>query len=213
MRLFDCTLAGLVAATVVAAPVFGDTILIAGDTADSTEGLGDFTGSINYEFDMFTGGMLTIELTNTSPLGNGGFLTGFLFNIDSTDPGAHAMLTNSPDYPLFEDTFSQSGAPFGTFDSGAALGGDWEGGGSPAGGIPVFGTGSFEFDVMAADASSLTAIDFISGPAKFNFVVRFRGFEDGGSDKVPGQVVPAPAVLSLLAGFGLFGATRKRNRR
>lgn len=213
MRLSNSILAGLTAAIALTAPVLADTILIEGDTGASTEGLGDFTGSITYAFDAFDSGLLTIELTNTSPLANGGFLTGLVFDINSSDDDAMAVLTNSPNYPLFLDTGEESASPFGTFDAGAALGGDWTGGGSPAGGIPVLGTGTFEFDVTASDAAMLTALSFISGTADINFAVRFRGFEDGGSDKVPGQVVPAPAALSLLAGFGLLGATRRRNGR
>jgi hypothetical protein len=213
MRLSSSLLAGLMAAGVFSVPAVADTIQIAADPSRSTEHLGNFTGFISYEFDVFDGGLLTIELTNTSPLANGGFLTGFVFNINSVDPGAMAMLTNSPDFPLFQDTGVESASPFGTYDAGAALGGNWSGGGSPAGGIGVLQTGAFEFNVMATDAASLTAISFISGPATHDFVARFRGFADGGSDKTPGQVVPAPAAFSLLAGFGLVGISRRRNAR
>ena len=44
------------------------------------------------------------------------------------------------------------------------------------------------------------------------FVARFRGFEHGGSDKVPGVVVaPIPGSLLLLGSglLGLFGLRRK----
>ena len=47
---------------------------IMGDGYNSTEGLGAFTGVVDYQCDMFsTFGLLTIELTNTSDPGNGGY--------------------------------------------------------------------------------------------------------------------------------------------
>ena len=50
----------------------------------------------------------------------------------------------------------------------------------------------------------LTALDFLTGGAfEFNFLVRFRGFEDGGSDKVGAIVVPLPPAFALAA-FGLL---------
>ena len=72
-------------------------------------------------------------------------------------------------------------------------------------------TGTFTLSVTGPDANSLTAADFVSQPSSSGevFVVRFRGFADGGSDKVPGEIIPAPSAMCLL-GFAGLAATRRR---
>ena len=184
-----------------------DTIQIFADTTNSAEGIGDFTGSLTYDFIVGDLGVLTVDLTNTSDPGNGGWLTGFIFNIASSDPDAAAPYTGGT-HP-FEDAPGQNGAPYGNpFLAGAALGGHWLGGGFPGDGIAVGDSGSFSFDVLASDAASLRASSFLEGPYQFNFMVRFRGFLDGNSDKVP--AVPAPGALALL---GFAALARRRRRR
>jgi MYXO-CTERM domain-containing protein len=202
-RVWLCALAVMGAMTTFA---HADLIGIQSNPAASTEGLGTFTGSIDYTAATST---LIISLTNTSPLANGGFITGFVFNIDSVDAGASATLQAGATHP-FLNTGTESASPFGNYEAGAALGGDWTGGGSPNSGIAVGGTGMFTFLVSASDSLSLTASDFITsqGPSQWDFVVRFRGFVDGGSDKVPG-VVPGPPALALLL-LGLAGTGRRR---
>ena len=66
------------------------------DGANSTEGLGEFTGTLDYAFDADADlGLLTVTLTNTSDPDNGGFLTGFLYNIVSDDSEASATLVSA----------------------------------------------------------------------------------------------------------------------
>jgi hypothetical protein len=66
------------------------------------------------------------------------------------------------------------------------------------------------------------------GKGKANFLVRFKGFDNGGSDKVPGligdppvdpagdpDVVPEPATLvtvAVLGGMGLIGYRLRRKK-
>ncbi len=183
-----------------------DTLQIFADTANSTEGIGNFTGWLTYDFIVGDLGVLTVDLTNTSDPGNGGWLTGFIFNIGSSDPDVAAPYTGGT-HP-FDDAPGQNGTPYGNpFLGGAALGGDWLGGGFPGDGVAVGDSGSFSFDVFASDAGSLRAASFLEGPYQFNFIVRFRGFIDGNSDKVP--AVPAPGALALL-GFAALAQRRRR---
>lgn len=184
-----------------------DVIPIHSDNAHSTENLGSFVGSVTYVAQTSTTGLLTISLTNTSPTGNGGRITGFVFNIDSADTAASATLATAS-HP-FLNTGSEDGSPFGTFEAGAALGANWSGGGSPNPGIAVNATGNFTFNVIASDAASLAAGSFLSD-GEPGFVVRFRGFADGGSDKSP--AVPAPGLAALLTGIGTVFVRNRRRR-
>ena len=193
-------------------------IEIFSDEANSTDGLGSFTGSVDYVYDSDSGlGFLTITLTNTSDPENGGFITGFLYNIVSDDRDASATLV-SASHP-YEDATDNglNGAPFGNpFDAGAAIGGAFLGGGDPNGGIAVGDTGIFGFEIMAFDAADLTALSFlVGGRYEFNFIVRFRAFNDGGSDKVPAAIIPLPPAFAW-GGVGLiavmFGAGRVRRK-
>lgn len=164
--------------------------------------LGSYTGTISYVYNSGNTGTLTIALTTTSA--NGGKLTGFAFNID----GLSAIATlSSADY-AFLNTGTTAASPYGTFEAGAALGANWEGGGNPNAGIATGKTGHFVFAVAGTDASRLTAQSF-DEPTGTNFVVRFRGFDGGGSDKVLGTLTPAPASLSaVVAGLGLLRRRR-----
>lgn len=196
----------LLAAGVAATSVSADVIAINGSVNDSTERTGsNFSATLDYAYQGGNEGRLNIRMTNTTPMDVGGFLTGFLFNVDSGDPFAViALVTGAQN---FNDGAGDSGNPFGSsYDGGARVGNGWEGGGNPSQGLAIGATGDFGFRVTASDASALTASSFINGPYRFDFVVRFRGLNDGGSDKVP---VPAPGAAALLA-LGAFAARRRR---
>lgn len=190
----------------VSSPAPADFIEIFADVANSTEGLGDFTGVLTYDFVLGDKGFLRVELTNLADLGNRGWITGFIFNIGSDDPNATAHFEKGT-HP-FLDAHDQNGNPFGNpFIAGAALAGNWIDGGIPEDGIDVNQTGIFDFEVIAEDAAALTAASFLAGPYDFNFIVRFRGFIDDQSDKVP--AIPAPGALALL-GLGALAQRRRR---
>lgn len=215
MSMFRATrvLCAVGAVAMFAAYADASLIEIEGQPQNSTENLGQFEGTISYVPDISatTLGVLTINLTNTTPASIGGFITGFVFNINSTDPNATASLVSAT-HP-FEGVTDHMAPPFGhNFTAGAALGGNWSGGGNPNPGISVGNSGEFIFNVVASDAQSLTAASFISGMYDHNFVVRFRGMGDG-SDKVPGGSVsqlPAPGALAMLAAAGLVTARRRQ---
>jgi len=181
--------------------------------ATGLNSLGAYSANLKYD----TTGMLWVSLANLSPLANGGTITGFVFNINGDASASYV--------PILSDTFanlnggSVNAAPFGEFEHGAAIGGNFLGGGSTNSGIAVGDSRTFKFNVTGIDAGSLAAADFFSelstgtgaGADYQTFVVRLRGFEDDGSDKVPGTMIPSPAAfgagLSLLACLGL---TRRR---
>jgi len=202
--------AALLAGVLLTGAASADIIQFTSDNALSTEALGSYDGSLDYDPSQ---ARLTLTITNTSPAANGGYLTGVAFRIDSTDASAMAVLSSST--VPFQNVANASAAPFGTYDAGAALGGNWLGGGSPQAGIAVGETGTLAFSITASDSAALTAIDFleVSSVAGPDFVVRFRGFADGGSDKVPGrpdEVVPSPGVLGVLGGLGILARRRRR---
>lgn len=163
-------------------------------------------GSMSYSFVSGNLGKLTISLTNTSPASNGGYLTGLAFNIVSADANATASLFSGTN-AAFVGMTNVNTAPFGTFDAGAALGGSWTGGGSPAAGIAVGSSATFVFNITASDASSRHATDFI-GSGGEELALRYRGFADGGSDKLQ---VPGAGPVGL-ASAGALVASRRRRR-
>lgn len=191
-----------------------DVVSIQGVVSASAEQTGaTYSGSLEYNFISGSTGELKVSLTNDTPAAVGGFLTGFLFRA----AGISAASLTSANPVSFENTGVDSGSPFGTFDGGAALGGSFLGGGSPSAGMGIGENGLFVFSITSASASTISAGDFLGTLNEPGFLVRFRGLEDGGSDKVPGGpgtdvVVPLPSA-GVLAGAGLLALGVRRRRR
>jgi hypothetical protein len=171
------------------------------------EGLGAFAGSMEWTYLGGNAGTLRVSLTNTSPVDNGGYLTGFAFN---TAYELQVKVAENGARTGWVDIFDIDANPLGTFDHGAAVGGNWLGGGSPLAGIGVGQTFDFVFDVRGDPAlvSNLIAHDFFDESEGWGFAARFRGFNDDGSDKVTASM-PAPGVLTAL-GFGALNSRRRR---
>lgn len=226
MKLFLTVLVSMVlvfgvsGSSSLAFPIYGD---------QGLEGLGSFTGEFTYDVTSDTEATITVELTNTSDESNGGYITGFAFN----NPGERIeeVIFSDPVFNLIGDTedtkkkkkadfFDNSikASPFGFFDIGASLGdkNDLTGtGGTAHPGIGVGATKTFTFDLRGSSLSLLTEQHFFNelsyGTDKPQFfTARFKGFNNKGSDKVPGSpgipdlVVPEPSTI-LLLGFGLIG--------
>ncbi len=177
------------------------------------EGLGSFTGSMTWTYLGSGSGSLSVSLTNTSPAANGGYITGFAFN---TVDGLTMGLTSGR--PGFQFISPVAANPFEPFDVGAALGGNWLGGGSPLGGMGVGVSDTFVFGVSGSDSllSTLSELSFfdLDASGQYRFAARFRGFADGGSDKVPGDFTPVPIPMPLAVGAaGLFMVVALRRRR
>jgi hypothetical protein len=197
---------------------------------------GKFTGTLEVTNQTNNSALIRVTLTNVSPFSNGGFLTAFAFNDPgSTSKGNIGTVTNyqqafNPQTgqnftllgaPSFNN--SVSSAPFGLFDIGAGVGGSWHSGGNPVDGLAVGETGTFSFLVNGTNLTKLTAANILtsmSSTGTTGFVVRFRGFADGSSDKdIAGVVVkppennpvPAPPAL-VLAGIGFVALIGRRRK-
>ena len=194
-------------------------------------GLGSFDGTFTYVSTDATKGTLNITLNNTSPLANGGYLTAFVFNNPGQRITGASLWSSDVDFQLLGApglSNGVNGAPYGRFDMGASTGGSFEGGGNPSKGIAVGDSAEFAFHFTGSNMDGLTTHDFFAafstppriGQGEQAFVARFRGFDCGDSDKVPGGmmppvVTPEPGTLGIsLAGLsGLFLLCRVRRTR
>ena len=186
------------------------TVLISGDGT-----WGDFVGNLTYNPITATTARLSITLTNTSPITNGGFLTGFVFNnpLNSITGITSTSFTNTNFQLLGLSNNGISASPYGGFDIGAALGGNFLGGGKPQDGIYVNDSAEFIFYLAGNALNTLNESSFINEMANGSnvyFLTRFRGFNNGESNKTPAS--PEPASLSLL-GLGLLGLAKLKRKK
>lgn len=165
----------------------------------STEGIGAFYGYLWYLPASETEAELWVVLTNASNREDGGYITGFVLN----NPGNR--ITSVAAGEEFPEAFNILGAanpfdgikasPFGRFDFGACLGKSFLGGGNPTAGIPAedgADTMTFRFLLTGTGLDQLYDSDFamaLSTPqgkdlSQSFLVVRFKGFDNGGSDKL-----------------------------
>jgi len=204
---------------------------IYGDESTSLYGLGSFVGDLSYSYgagDPFFA-TLTIELTNTSPEANGGYLGALAFLLP--DPAVmtiSSFATSNSDFSLYYPSGGVIAPPYtdwgnepgiSKYTAAASIGTSWTGLGTPYRGISVGETALFTFDISGSKLD-FTSADFTS-PANF-MAVHFTGFPDWAIDKVTalpggdsGAPVPEPGTMLLLGcGLaGLAGLSRKRARR
>jgi hypothetical protein len=185
------------------------------------EGLGTFAGQVDYAAPDSGHATLTINLWNTSPTAGGGFLTAFAFHNPSGRITGASLATTNANFGLLGGPGYQGGihaSPFGSFDLGASATDNFLGGGSPVGGIASGEFATFAFALTGVGLDGLTVQSFFAAPPAAGggsqgpvaLLARFRGFQNGGSDKVPGGLedvgppaggglpsVPEPGTLAL----------------
>ena len=174
--------------------------------------LGDFTGYFNFNAVSATEATIEIELTNTSPLTNGGYLTAFVFNIPTGYITDISLFSTDDDFsmlsgPDFNDDVK--GVPYGYFDIGASVTDQFLGGGKPSPGIPAGATETFIFTLYGNGLDTLDVQSFLDemsvgaspGRGSQFFLARFLG---GGGSKTPAVVVPIPGGVWFV-GCGLIG--------
>lgn len=198
-------LSSVVFCCVAAQPALGSFIFV---SDVGLENRGVFSGSLDYAPTSATSALLTISLTNLSPASNGGFLTAFAFNV--SPPGLTVSMVSSG-LPGWQSLQAIDASPLPSFDFGASSSSTWQGGGPPSHGIAVGSSSTVTFLVTGA-ASAMNGLSdmsfFHASRTGYAFAARFRGFNDGLSDKVVG-IVPAPGVAAMLL---LGGFVRRRSR-
>lgn len=175
---------------------------------ESTEDIASFVAKLRYEYMGGGVGAITIDLTNTTSPTRGGFVTGIAVNAIA---GADELnFLSSTDLDFLTTPTPVDANPYGTFMAGAAIGGNWLGGGSPEAGIAVGQTARFEFEILGSESflECLTA-ETVLDHASRAMAVRFRGGIGGWSDKVVGCAPTPGAIAAFLIG-PLLGARRRR---
>ena len=197
----------------------------------STSGLGKFGGFFKYTH--ISGqktASLELSITNLLATGEGGKITAIALNLAGTPNvglGGFTTTSGHSSFGLFANPSQTS--PWGAFEYSVALGSNFNGSGSPNPGVVRGATGVFKINVLgvATVLESLSASSFLSqttsGPTSTStaMLVRFKGFDDGGSDKVSGipvevslgslPSIPLPSA-GLATGVMLGGMLARRRR-
>lgn len=178
--------------------------------SNGIEGLGSFSALVTYAYASGSTASLTISLTNTTSAATGGYVTALA--LTGAEGVSALSFVSSTDVDFAALSGPVSANPFGDFMSGTSTSSSWTGGGSPTVGVGTGQTAEFNF-VLTGTAGALAGLDATTVLAPENdlgFAVRFRGMNNGGSDKVLGYTIPGPGALALMALAGVVTSRRRR---
>ena len=214
MRYGNPVVVGPLLAAAITGSIAADAILVTTDNARSSNdpSYGLASGSLALE-DFGGGKVLTLTLTNESTVG--GFLTAIAFDAPSSMGSGAFVFDGGGGMSGLSDAWrnldSVNTAPFGAREFGASVTDQWLGGGSPTRGLAAGETATWTWS--GAFERDAPVIDFV---ADWNLLLRFRGFDNGASDKVPLRTRPPQGTVPGLAGVptllaaGLLGRRRRR---
>ena len=153
-------------------------------TGYQLEGLGYFSGTLDYVATSSTRSSLTLVINNLPTTAAGGRITGVAFNVPT---GARftsmtATAPNSSFEKLDPSSNDVETSGLGDFDFGSSIGGSWLEDSSASAGIAAGSSGTFVFNFRGTSLNTLSTLSFInavapntSAPPQF-MAVRFRGF-------------------------------------
>lgn len=193
-----------------------DTIQLVSNNAASSNSTsyGGFTGSLQYDFLGGSAANVILTLTNTAQFDGKLVAIAFDAAADTSGWGFNLAMSSGLSSSWGDIAGSISTAPFGSRSYGASTSNQWLGGGSPNNGVLTGDTGVWVFE--GTGTASVSAADFLSPNESDNLLVRFRGFSNGASDKLPAMpgepasVVPGLAGLPVIALAGLMRRRRSR---
>lgn len=198
----------------IATTATADTIQFVSNNAASpnANSYGGFIGSLQYDFMGGSSAKMTLTITNTSQFDGKLVAIAFDSATGTSGWGFSPAMSSGLSASWGDIAGSISTAPFGTRSYGASTSSQWLGGGSPNNGLYSGDTGVWVFE--GTGSASVSAADFLSPNSDYNLLIRFRGFSNGASDKLPatppGDIVPGIAGLPVLVLAGL--ARRRRSR-
>ncbi len=214
---------GLILGLVWVVPAAASSVNIMANTSASSEApnpLATYTGELIYTDLTATTATLEVDLNwqDINPA-TGGFLTAIALNNPNNDISNVTKNSFPANFQVIPvgGPFNNKGInvqPYGQADFGASVTDQWEGGGSPNGGVPAGTAADFIFNLIGTNLNTLNANSFVDalttggGGGQQFFLARFRGFDNGGSDKEPALDSPSIVPISpsvLLMGSGLLG--------
>ncbi len=164
---------------------FSQATPIAIGTGYQLEGLGYFSGTLDYVASSSTRASLTLLINNLPTTATGGRITGVAFNVPTG--ATFSSMTSTAPNSSFEKLDPSSNdvetTGLGDFDFGSSIGGSWLEDSSANAGIAVGSSGTFVFNFRGSNLDTLSTLSFINAVAPGNtasppqfMAVRFRGF-------------------------------------